>query len=159
MTFRITTGSQALPPFQWSEFQVHSSVQDTTPQNGVLGTLNKLEWMNFHVNSGISPRQTKPGVMDGWSLWPVIGWCGDYSVTKRHELLKNGWPSNALLITTAKTQKGEDHCVLVVRLPDQDLVLDNLTDALLQPNQTGHTFELIQSEDNPHNWFKANLAQ
>jgi predicted transglutaminase-like cysteine proteinase len=48
-------------------------------------------------------------------------------VSKRHELLRRGWPARTLLLSEVVVSSGEHHLVLVIRTRNGDLVLDNLT--------------------------------
>ena len=43
-------------------------------------------------------------------------------------LLERGWPSRSLLLSAVVLPSGEHHLILVVRVKDVDLVLDNLND-------------------------------
>ena len=47
------------------------------------------------------------GIADYWTL-PTDGKgdCEDYALLKRHELIRLGWPSSALLMTIVKDEKG-----------------------------------------------------
>jgi predicted transglutaminase-like cysteine proteinase len=58
---------------------------------------------------------------------PDRGNCHDYAVSKRHELIRAGWPSASLRLAIAYTRGGVGHLVVIVRTTDGDRVLDNLT--------------------------------
>ena len=84
---------------------------------------DELNLVNRQVNRDIIPDTS---VTDDWIIAPQIGDCKDYAVTKRHELLARGWPSRSLLLSEVIVPSGEHHLVLVVRMDQVDLVLDNL---------------------------------
>lgn len=153
-----------LPPFQWSEFILENPDEAQIvggDVNSISDPMSDLQTVNAEVNTGIvsdregwAARRSTPGdYQDRWKLWPESGWCGDYSVTKRHELLTRGWPSGALLLVECITAMGEDHAVLVVCLANNDLVLDNLVGVLRSPEHTGYKWVKVQSADDPKLWF------
>ena len=91
---------------------------------------------------------------DQWQVAPAAGDCEDYALTKRHMLIRSGWPASSLRLAVARTPWGEGHMVLVVRTSKGDLVLDNLTGSVRQWSKTGLRWEMIQSSRNPRNWFR-----
>jgi len=106
------------------------------------------------VNQAIAPRDKnyEKNLKDGWTIAPSAGDCNDYAVTKRHMLLKNGFPSSALLLSVIKTPSGVGHLVLIVATTRQDVVMDNLTDAVLPWQETNYRWLKIQSAIDPRNW-------
>jgi predicted transglutaminase-like cysteine proteinase len=90
----------------------------------------ELSTINREVNGAIQPasrttrqqRQTSRG----WTLFPSIGDCNDYAVSKRHRLLLEGWPSSALQLAEVVIATGEHHLVLVAEAKEAIFVLDNL---------------------------------
>ncbi len=80
------------------------------------------------VNAAIQPRSDieNVGVADSWG-YPSnqYGDCEDYAILKKRLLVARGWSKNALLLTTAVTEKGENHVVLTVASSGGDYVLDN----------------------------------
>lgn len=153
----LKTGNPVLPPMQWTAFTLDQH-DDATVRTGTgIGSLHDLESINAQVNSGISPHQepmSSMSVLDRWRLWPAIAWCGDYAVTKRHELLAKGWPSSALLLAECVTAMGEEHAVLMARMPSGDLVLDNRVDVLRSPDKTGYRWVKMQGAADPNFWFE-----
>ena len=89
--------------------------------------LNELDDINRRINRLITPQTDLEhyGVAEFWTL-PTDGKgdCEDYALLKRHELLKLGWPSSALLITVVSDEKGEGHAVLTARTTAGDFILD-----------------------------------
>jgi len=121
---------------------------DTVELNG--SKRRELVSVNRRVNRQIKGRNDQRA--DEWSLAPKSGDCEDFAITKRHALIKMGWPSSTLRLAIAHTSWGEGHLVLVVRTSKGDLVLDNLTNTVREWNRTGLRWEMIQSSDNPRNW-------
>lgn len=114
--------------------------------------MRELRNVNQSVNRRIRP--VNDAGFDRWSVNPDSGDCDDYAVTKRHDLVKNGWPASALRLAVAFTARGEGHMVLVVKTTEGDLVLDNLTGAVKNWTEAGLKWEMIQSETNPRIWHR-----
>jgi predicted transglutaminase-like cysteine proteinase len=112
-----------------------------------------LKDVNVSVNRAISPmvKSTDP-LLASWAISPAAGDCNDYAVTKRHELINQGWPVSALRLAVVRTDAGQAHLVLVVRLPDGDVVLDNLSQKIELWNATGYEWISMQSSENPNFW-------
>jgi predicted transglutaminase-like cysteine proteinase len=114
-----------------------------------------LREVNRSVNGSI--REVSDRLVYGRAdVWTIPsggkGDCEEFALLKRHQLLERGWPSSALLITTARTRQGIGHTVLTVRLADGEYVLDNLSGAIRQPRQTGYRFFARQSRMDPKVW-------
>lgn len=58
----------------------------------------------------------------------------------------------------AISARGVDHAVLVVRLDDSDVVLDNRTDAIRAWSKTPYRYSKIQSPDDPQIWYAIDPA-
>jgi predicted transglutaminase-like cysteine proteinase len=129
---------------RWSRLEVGMTEQ----------RFNELKAINVKINRAIVPQSDDPKVAGGdvWSLAPKAGDCEDYAITKRHELIAGGWPSNALRLGITYTAFGEGHMVLVVKTTSGDLVLDNRIDAIRHWNQTGLRWAMLQSAANPAKW-------
>jgi predicted transglutaminase-like cysteine proteinase len=122
-----------------------------------IDTWNELNAVNWRVNRGIEPRAPRGNLLDDrWVIWPKTGDCHDYAVTKRHELLKRGWPSRSLLLAEVVIGDGEHHLVLVVRTKDNDLVLDNLNYGIRPAALVSYKWLRIESTGDPRFWM--NLA-
>ena len=65
--------------------------------------LIELDQVNGRINRSITAERDLKhyGIADYWTL-PTDGKgdCEDYALLKRHELIRLGWPSSALLMTT-----------------------------------------------------------
>jgi predicted transglutaminase-like cysteine proteinase len=121
--------------------------------------LNQLNTVNRQVNRDIVPQ---PGMgisaTEPWTVSPSAGDCHDYAVTKRHDLLAQGWPSRSLLLSEVIVPSGEHHLVLVARMRDTDtgldadLVLDNLSANLRPVGFTPYQWVRAESPSNPKFW-------
>ena len=112
----------------------------------------ELQSVNRLVNARIAPKNDRSD--DVWSLSPRAGDCEDYAVTKRHILIRNGWPSSALRLAIGYTRGGEGHLVLAVRTDQGDVILDNETNAIRNWRDAGLNWQEIQSAANPRIWRK-----
>lgn len=112
--------------------------------------LSELREVNARVNDAIWPAKDRNE--DVWSIAPEAGDCDDYAVTKRDMLIRMGYAPSALLLTTARTERGEKHLVLVVSTDQGDLILDNRTDEVRDWRDVRYTWETRQSSINPKIW-------
>jgi predicted transglutaminase-like cysteine proteinase len=121
---------------------------------------NELNSVNREVNRNIIPEAT-PGdaLTEQWVIAPRAGDCKDYAITKRHELLARGWPSRALLLAEVVVPWGEHHLILVVRVADTDLVLDNLTPNIRTVAMTSREYHWVRIEtpQNPKFWARVQV--
>jgi predicted transglutaminase-like cysteine proteinase len=121
---------------------------------------NELNEVNREVNRNIVPETTPGnGLTEEWVISPRAGDCKDYAITKRHELLARGWPSRALLLAEVVVPWGEHHLILVVRLADTDLVLDNLTRNIRTVAMTAREYQWVRMESpqNPKFWARVDV--
>jgi predicted transglutaminase-like cysteine proteinase len=148
-----------LAPLGYTEFclrhQTDCKVQGQRSQLAPLtkGGLNELNSVNQIVNRSIAPeaKKTDPAAAE-WQVSPRAGDCNDYAVTKRHELLVLGWPSNSLLLSEVVLQTGEHHLVLAVHTKTADLVLDNLRGEIRTVGSTDYHWLRAESPNNPNFW-------
>jgi predicted transglutaminase-like cysteine proteinase len=112
-----------------------------------------LKEINLSVNRAIIPERNELGLAgETWLIDPERGDCSDYAVTKRHRLLKRGWPARTLLLGEVVIPSGEHHLVLLVRTKSGDLVLDNLTPQIRPWSRAPFRWVRIQSPGNPRYW-------
>ncbi|MDA9508710.1 hypothetical protein XI09_29545 [Bradyrhizobium sp. CCBAU 11386] len=112
-----------------------------------------LKDVNLAVNRAIIPERNELGLAgETWLIDPERGDCNDYAVTKRHRLLKRGWPARTLLLGEVVIPSGEHHLVLLVRTKSGDLVLDNLTPQIRPWSRAPYRWVRIQSPGNPRYW-------
>ncbi|SDG37331.1 Predicted transglutaminase-like cysteine proteinase [Bradyrhizobium sp. Rc2d] len=131
---RIELGRPTLPPLTYTMFCLRYEAECRS-RRGFRGgpvRLTEERWadlleVNRAVNLAIVPVPNDLGLAgEAWSVNPDRGDCNDYAVSKRHELLRRGWPARALLLSEVIVSSGEHHLVLLVRTRSGDLVLDNL---------------------------------
>jgi predicted transglutaminase-like cysteine proteinase len=111
--------------------------------------------VNRYINTTIRPiRVTYRNILaDRWLLSPLSGNCNDYAVSKRHELLRLGWPSGSLLLAEVVLATGEHHLVLVANAGDESFVLDNLKPAVVPlAAVAGYRWIRIESPADPKFW-------
>jgi len=155
----------ALPPIGHSRFCLHypddCKVQaiDFRRRNIALTPQrwNELNRVNRDVNRAIVAKVTaESGATEAWVISPPTGDCKNYAITKRHVLLARGWPSRSLLLSEVVLPSAEHHLLLVVRLRDADLVLDNLSDNIRLAAMTydQYRWTRIQSPQNPRFWMR-----
>ena len=122
----------------------------------------KMTLINNSVNAAIAPRSNPSRTWTHWRLAPQEGNCNDYSVTKRHELLKAGWPSSSLLLAeVALISTGEHHLILIVTDTRANWVLDNLNKGIVSLAVTQNEYALvrIESSENPQFWTKTGFSR
>ncbi|MDE5447208.1 hypothetical protein GWG65_39075 [Bradyrhizobium sp. CSA207] len=116
----------------------------------------ELNQINLSVNSVIAAESLLASRNDyDWQIFPSDGNCGDYAVTKRHLLLRSGWPSSSLLLgEVAIRATGEHHLVLLVREGRALFVLDNLSGVIIQFNESLDKYVFLRTESdlNPQLW-------
>jgi len=157
----------ALPPIGHSRFclrypndcEIHGI--DFRRRKLTLKRARELNIINRTVNREIAPNlSVHSAANEEWLIWPPAGDCKNYAITKRHELLARGWPSRALLLSEVVVSSGQHHLVLIVRLKDADLVLDNLDDDIrpIATTYGQYHWVRIQSPQNPRFWAGVRMA-
>jgi predicted transglutaminase-like cysteine proteinase len=116
--------------------------------------LADLTAVNQTVNRAIAPDPSERSLAteEAWLIDPARGDCNDYAVSKRHHLLKSGWPQRTLLLGEVVTAWGKRRLVLVVRTSGGDMVLDNLTPQIRLWSRTPYRWVRIQSPAYPRYW-------
>jgi predicted transglutaminase-like cysteine proteinase len=161
----IEDASPTLAPFQHVRFCLRypSDCKSDPTENERIDlnaeTSESLKRVNHSVNISIIPtlKSYGPALQDGWTIAPDTGDCNDYAVTKRHELLQIGLPSKALRLSVVKTASGIGHLVLVVVTTKGDIVMDNLTEAILPWQSTDYHWLKIQSATDSRYWYEVKL--
>lgn len=157
----VQVSKQVLPPLAYARFCLAYPDQCTYRRGVNLKNLSSGEQLaelvriNLTVNKEIAPQEDglTGGRGDEWTVDSTRGDCEDYAILKRKRLLAMGWSSSRLRIATALTQDGTGHAVLIARLNNQDVVLDNLTGTIRPWHETGYRFLKIQSDTDPNAWF------
>ena len=130
------TGSVALTEDLWTELVAVNRVI-----NKKIEPVTDLEFYNTE---------------EYWTLPSNSGDCEDYVLLKRQALIRQGWPSGALLVTVVFDEIGDGHAVLIARTDRGDFVLDNKVDALRLWSQTPYRYVKRQSVSDPDRWVAIN---
>ena len=150
---RIELGRPVLPPLTYTMFCLRYEAE-CRPRGSFRGgpiRLTEKRWtdlreINRTVNLAIEPARNEHGLEgEAWTINPARGDCNDYAVSKRHELLRRGWPSRVLLLSEVAIGSGEHHLVLLVRTSSGDFVLDNLTPQVKPWSRTPYRWLRVQS--------------
>ena len=91
-----------------------------------------------------------------WTLPTDYGDCEDYVLLKRQALIRQGWPSGALLVTVVFDEVGDGHAVLIARTDRGDFVLDNKLGAIRIWSDTPYRYVKRQSISDPDLWVAIN---
>ncbi|WP_342588285.1 MULTISPECIES: transglutaminase-like cysteine peptidase [Rhizobiaceae] len=115
---------------------------------------DQLENLTISINQAVRPKSDLElyGVDEFWTYPVDAGDCEDYALAKRRLLLKDGISASNLLLTVLRRPNGEGHAVLTVRTDVGDVVLDNLTDKVLNWDETGYTYLKRQSAGHTGKW-------
>ena len=157
----ISEASPTLSPFQHVRFCLRypadckSDPTEITTVDLTAETLETIHRVNRDVNASIMPVGKSTAIADGgWTVSPASGDCNDYAVTKRHELMRSGFPAKAVRLAVVKTTSGIGHLVLVVSTNKGDLVLDNLSETIQPWQFTKYQWLKIQSASDARFWFE-----
>jgi predicted transglutaminase-like cysteine proteinase len=104
----------------------------------------QIEQVNWYVNE--TPYQTDSatfGASDYWALpsefFGNAGDCEDYAIAKYVSLRQLGIPTSSMkLVVLQDTRRDIAHAVLAVKVDEQTLVLDNITNRLATPAELPH---------------------
>jgi predicted transglutaminase-like cysteine proteinase len=154
--------SPALAPFQHVRFCLRypddckSDPSDAVEIELTAAATDTLNQVNRDVNAAIIPIQKNENfdINDRWTIAPAEGDCNDYAVTKRHNLLQNGFPARALRLAVVQTNLGIGHLVLVVATTRGNLVLDNLVESIRPWQSTKYRWLKIQSANDARYWYE-----
>jgi len=75
---------------------------------------------------------------------------------KRQALIRQGWPSGALLVTVVFDEVGDGHAVLIARTDRGDFALDNKVNAIRIWSKTPYRYVKRQSVSDPDRWVAIN---
>ncbi|MHB2266370.1 transglutaminase-like cysteine peptidase [Aliihoeflea sp. PC F10.4] len=116
--------------------------------------LARLERLTVKINRAVKPKSDLElyGVDEYWTYPVDAGDCEDYALAKRRILLTEGVSTSNLLLTVLKRPNGEGHAVLTVRTNSGDVILDNLTDAILNWDETQYLYLKRQSTTHSGRW-------
>ncbi|PWJ74437.1 putative transglutaminase-like cysteine proteinase [Pseudaminobacter salicylatoxidans] len=129
--------------------------RDKGPERMTGALWKTVTAINLQVNRAIKPMSDMEiyGKDEVWA-YPDngVGDCEDYVLEKRRELMSRGVSLSNLLITVVRKPDGEGHAVLTLRTDKGDFVLDNLTDAVRQWDETGYRFLKRQASNHTGHW-------
>jgi predicted transglutaminase-like cysteine proteinase len=111
--------------------------------------------VNRRVNRGVREitDAAQYGRAEVWALPTRRGGdCEDFALMKKRELLAAGLPPERLLMASVLDTRRGAHAVLVLRTDSGDLILDNLTDRVLNWRSTGYRFLRMQNPKRPRSW-------
>jgi len=159
----MPTGSLVTPPGGFLGFCARHLAECTgsvaTPAVMPLSPARRreLDEVQARVNSAVLWRDDPQHVWD----YPTDhqGDCNKFALEKRRELIALGWPRDALLLTTALTEQGEPHLVLLARTSGGDLVLDNRAARVVDWTRLPYRWIARQSPENPALWVRVLPAQ
>lgn len=114
--------------------------------------INSLQQVNIEINKQIKPENEKLGAKDNWQVNLAKGDCEDYALTKKTELIAQGWPSKALMITIVDTEYGERHAVLMVSTNHGEYILDNLMNKVINVEISKYRFISRQGLNEGFSW-------
>jgi predicted transglutaminase-like cysteine proteinase len=155
-------GGQTSVPYGWVDFC------GRRPEECSLGKLEPLDvrltsktWailnkVNKSANGSIEPVTNLEHwgtLVDHWD-YPTDGKgdCKIYALFKRKQLIEQGFPRQALLMTIVRDLQGEGHAILTVKTDRGEFVLDNLRDEILPWDATGYRYIKRQAQDDPNVW-------
>jgi predicted transglutaminase-like cysteine proteinase len=156
----IELGNPTLPPFAYAVFCLRNEAECRSRRSfrGGPTRLTEKRWtelqeINRSVNLAIVPARSELGLaVEEWIINPDRGDCNDYAVSKRHELLRRGWPARTLLLSEVVVGSGEHHLVLLVRTRSGDLVLDNLTPQIKPWSRAPYRWIRVQMPNDNRLW-------
>ncbi|RUM96552.1 transglutaminase [Pseudaminobacter arsenicus] len=164
----MTTGGLTSQPIGHYEFcranpaECSLRLRPTNPERMTDALWQTLRTVNAKVNAAIRPMNDFDifGKDEVWA-YPVdgVGDCEDYVLEKRRVLAKSGISLGNLLITVVRKPDGEGHAILTVRTDKGDFVLDNLTNAVRQWNETGYHFLKRQASTHTGHWVSIREGQ
>ena len=156
----MATGGLAPQPIGHYKFCKANSAEctigtrDLGPQHVTGAIWRNVVAVNALVNASVRPMTDLDvyGKDEVWAYPNGVGDCEDFVLEKRRDLMREGLSPSNLLITVVRKPDGQGHAVLTVRTDKGDFILDNLTNAIRQWDQTGYVFLKRQSSDNPGRW-------
>ena len=156
----MATGNLTSQPIGHYEFckrlpnECNLTFSQTAPIKLDQATWAKIVQVNINVNARIQPMTDMElyGQEEYWAYPVNAGDCEDYVLLKRRELAEAGLPLSSLLITVLRKPDGEGHAVLTVRTDRGDFVLDNLTDAVKNWQETDYTYLKRQAANHTGRW-------
>jgi len=116
--------------------------------------LRRLQALTVSVNKTVKPKSDleRYGQDEYWTYPVDAGDCEDYALAKRRVLMGDGVSASNLLMTVLRRPSGEGHAVLTVRTDIGDVILDNLTDSVLNWDEAEYTYLKRQASNHTGRW-------
>ncbi len=159
LTAMPTAGRRATPIGHYGYCKTYPS--DCKPHKQIEEVvLDEVSWywivlINSRVNGMFEPMtdEEQYGTDEFWT-YPVSGYadCEDYVLEKRRQLMANGFPASALLITFVLMKNGEGHAILTIRTDRGDLTLDSLESRILPWQYSPYKIVGRQSPEDAGKW-------
>lgn len=162
--YHMVEGRISVPPRGFKQFCItekdhceiyrRAKISETIDLNALR--YQELVKVNSSVNAEIQPIPENFffASKDNWKLPLSSGDCEDFVLLKQARLIEMGWPASALLITVVDMQDGTRHAVLTVRTDSGDLILDNVTDKVLDWQNVNYRWIKRQSARKMMRWVK-----
>jgi len=154
-------GSETTVPYGWIDFcqryrgECADDARAARDFELTDAVFKKIQRINAYVNKTVAAVSDADhwGVVDQWD-YPTDGKgdCEDFALLKRHMLIEEGFPRQALLMSVVKDKNGDGHAVLTVKTSRGEFVLDNMTDAVKLWTSTPYRFVKRQSQQNQNAW-------
>lgn len=154
-------GSETTVPYGWDDFcqryrgECENDAQAARDVDLTDAVFKKIQRINAYVNKTVAAVSDADhwGVVDQWD-YPTDGKgdCEDFALLKRHMLIEEGFPRQALLMSVVKDKNGEGHAVLTVKTSRGEFVLDNMTNVVKPWTGTPYRFVKRQSQPNQNAW-------
>jgi predicted transglutaminase-like cysteine proteinase len=157
----MDTGGLTSQPIGHYEFcrvnpvECNIRLRDNGPEQFTDALWKLVVAVNVEVNAAVRPMNDIDvyGKDEVWTYPDTgVGDCEDYVLEKRRELMRHGLSLSNLLMTVVRKPDDEGHAVLTLRTDRGDFVLDNLTDAVRQWDQTGYRFLKRQASNHTGRW-------
>lgn len=156
----METGGYTSQPIGHYEFCKREAAEcaitsrDTRPLKLTNENWQRIVKTNIDVNARIEAKTDMEiyGLEEYWAYPTTVGDCEDYVLLKQRELIKAGISPSVLLITVLRKHDGEGHAVLTLRTDRGDFILDNLTDEILNWQDTDYTYLKRQAANHSGRW-------
>ena len=116
--------------------------------------LRRLQALTVSINKAVKPKSDLElyGQDEYWTYPVYAGDCEDYALAKRRVLLGDGVSASNLLLTVLRGPNGDGHAVLTVRTNIGDVILDNLTDSVLNWDEAEYIYLKRQATNHTGRW-------
>lgn len=159
----MPTAGRANPPIGYLSFCLSFPAECRRHGETDAVALTENLWTELIAVNRVINKQIEPvtdlelyNTEEYWTLPKDRGDCEDYVLLKRQVLIRQGWPSGALLVTVVFDENGDGHAVLIARTDRGEFVLDNRVDAIRIWSETPYRYVKRQSVNDPDRWVAIN---